>query len=96
MLGNTFGLPHLIIILAIVLLLFGAPKLPGLARSISQSMKIFRTELKSDDKAGSDGAVTDVAVTGGAVTGGAVTGSVAEGEQAAQAGTTSTPPKTER
>jgi sec-independent protein translocase protein TatA len=47
MLGNTFGLPHLIIILVIILLLFGAPKLPGLARSIGQSMKIFRTEVKS-------------------------------------------------
>lgn len=47
-LGNTFGLPHLIIILVIILLLFGAPKLPGLARSIGQSMKIFRAEVKSD------------------------------------------------
>jgi sec-independent protein translocase protein TatA len=55
MLGNTFGLPHLIIILVIILLLFGAPKLPGLARSIGQSMKIFRTEVKSDDKAADKG-----------------------------------------
>jgi len=96
MLGNTFGLPHLIIILAIVLLLFGAPKLPGLARSISQSMKIFRTELKSDDKAATDSAVSDGAVTGGASTGSAVTGSAAEGEQATQGGTAPIPPKTER
>ncbi|WP_370454028.1 twin-arginine translocase TatA/TatE family subunit [Frondihabitans sp. PhB188] len=29
----------------ILLLLFGAPKLPGLAKSIAQSMKIFRTEI---------------------------------------------------
>ncbi|MGV8885115.1 MAG: twin-arginine translocase TatA/TatE family subunit [Microbacteriaceae bacterium] len=48
--GNTFGLPHLIIILVIILLLFGAPKLPGLARSVGQSMKIFRSEFKSDKK----------------------------------------------
>jgi sec-independent protein translocase protein TatA len=48
--GNTFGLPHLIIILVIILLLFGAPKLPGLARSVGQSMKIFRNEVKSDPK----------------------------------------------
>jgi sec-independent protein translocase protein TatA len=48
--GNTFGLPHLIIILVIILLLFGAPKLPGLARSVGQSMKIFRNEVKSDKK----------------------------------------------
>jgi sec-independent protein translocase protein TatA len=34
----------------IVLLLFGAPKLPGLARSIGQSMKIFRNEIKDPNK----------------------------------------------
>ncbi len=38
---------HLVIILAVVLLLFGAPKLPGLARSIGQSMRIFRSEVKT-------------------------------------------------
>jgi len=48
--GNTFGLPHLILILVIVLLLFGAPKLPGLARSLGQSMKIFRAEIKDPNK----------------------------------------------
>lgn len=37
---------HLLIILAVVLLLFGAPKLPGLARSLGQSMRIFRSEVK--------------------------------------------------
>lgn len=46
MLGNLQGW-HLIIILVVVLLLFGAPKLPGLARSIGQSMRIFRSEVKT-------------------------------------------------
>jgi sec-independent protein translocase protein TatA len=46
--GNAFGWPHLIVILVIVLLLFGAPKLPGLAKSIGQSMKIFKEEIKTD------------------------------------------------
>ncbi len=46
--GNAFGWPHLIVILVIVLLLFGAPKLPALAKSIGQSMKIFKQEIKSD------------------------------------------------
>jgi len=45
---------HLLIILAVILLLFGAPKLPGLAKSIGQSMRIFKgevDELKKDGKA---------------------------------------------
>lgn len=46
--GNTFSGWHLIAVLAIVLLLFGAPKLPALARSIGQSMKILKTEIKTD------------------------------------------------
>ncbi|MDP3209270.1 MAG: Sec-independent protein translocase subunit TatA [Rhodoglobus sp.] len=46
MLGNLQGW-HLVVILAVVLLLFGAPKLPGLARSIGQSMRIFRSEVKT-------------------------------------------------
>ena len=53
--GNAFGWPHLIVILVIVLLLFGAPKLPGLAKSIGQSMRIFRGEMKTmKDENGKD------------------------------------------
>lgn len=40
-----------IIILAIVLLLWGGPKLPGLAKSLAQSMRIFRKEIKTTDDA---------------------------------------------
>ena len=58
--GNAFGWPHLIVILVIVLLLFGAPKLPGLARSLGQSMRIFRGEMKTmKDENGKDVPVTD-------------------------------------
>ncbi len=46
MLGNLNGW-HLVILIAVVLLLFGAPKLPGLARSIGQSMRIFRSEVRT-------------------------------------------------
>lgn len=49
MLGNMGG-PTLIVIVFIVLLLFGAPKLPGLAKSIGQSMKILKKEVTSDEK----------------------------------------------
>jgi len=54
MLANLTGF-HLIIILAIVLLLFGAPRLPALARSVAQSMRIFRTEVRDDPEARADG-----------------------------------------
>ncbi|RLQ82830.1 twin-arginine translocase TatA/TatE family subunit [Mycetocola zhadangensis] len=46
MLGNAFSGWHLIVIVFLVLLLFGAPKLPGLAKSIGQSMKILKTEVR--------------------------------------------------
>jgi sec-independent protein translocase protein TatA len=47
--GNAFGWPHLIIILAVILLIFGATRLPALAKSVGQSMKIFRNEIKTND-----------------------------------------------
>ena len=53
MFGNAFGWPHLLIILVILLLLFGAPKLPALAKSIATSMKIFRTEMGPNQSGGS-------------------------------------------
>ena len=44
-----------IIILVIVLLFWGAPKLPGLAKSLAQSMKVFKKEIKNpEDAAKSD------------------------------------------
>ncbi|WP_017793129.1 twin-arginine translocase TatA/TatE family subunit [Leucobacter salsicius] len=48
MFGNLSG-PTLLVILFIVLLLFGAPKLPGLAKSLGQSMKILKKEVRGDD-----------------------------------------------
>ena len=38
---------HWWIILIIVVLLFGAPKLPALAKSMGQSMRIFKNEIKT-------------------------------------------------
>jgi len=37
---------HAIILFAVVLLFFGASKLPALARSVGQSVTIFKTEVK--------------------------------------------------
>lgn len=48
MLGNLSGW-HLLVVVFIILLLFGAPKLPGLARSLGQSMKIFKKEVTESD-----------------------------------------------
>ncbi|WP_178945660.1 Sec-independent protein translocase subunit TatA [Kocuria sp. TGY1127_2] len=53
MFGRLFDHPiYLLILLVIILLLFGAPKLPGMARSLGQSMRIFKSEVKEmkDDK----------------------------------------------
>ncbi|KRC51075.1 preprotein translocase subunit TatA [Leifsonia sp. Root227] len=51
MLGGLTGW-HLLIILAVILLLFGAPKLPALAKSIGQSMRIFKGEVNEMKKDG--------------------------------------------
>ncbi|MGN6326148.1 twin-arginine translocase TatA/TatE family subunit [Pseudolysinimonas sp.] len=62
--GNAFGWPHLILIVAVILLVFGATRLPALAKSVGQSMKIFKNEIKTDDsgKAESVEAGTDEGV----------------------------------
>lgn len=44
-LGGWTGL----ILLLVVILLFAAPKLPQLARSLGQSMTIFKKEIKNKD-----------------------------------------------
>lgn len=38
---------HALILIAVILLFFGAPKLPALARGVGQSMRILKTELKT-------------------------------------------------
>ncbi len=40
------SLPHILIVIAVIVLIFGAPKLPMLARSLGQSLKIFKSEVK--------------------------------------------------
>ncbi|SEH83655.1 MULTISPECIES: twin-arginine translocase TatA/TatE family subunit [unclassified Leifsonia] len=46
---------HLLIILALVLLLFGATKLPALAKSVGQSVRIFKGEVDEMKKDGDKG-----------------------------------------
>ncbi|GAA2015340.1 Sec-independent protein translocase subunit TatA [Microbacterium ulmi] len=38
---------HFLIILALILLLFGAAKLPALAKSVGQSARVFKGEMKA-------------------------------------------------
>ncbi|MCC2032758.1 twin-arginine translocase TatA/TatE family subunit [Microbacterium allomyrinae] len=38
---------HLLILLAVVVLLFGAAKLPNLAKSVGQSARILKGEMKA-------------------------------------------------
>jgi sec-independent protein translocase protein TatA len=54
---------HIVVLLVVILLLFGAPKLPELARSIGKSLHILKDEAKSltsdddkDSKPAEDGA----------------------------------------
>ncbi len=55
--GNAFSGWHLLLILAVVVLLFGAAKLPALAKSVGQSVRILRSETK--DSASEPGRSTD-------------------------------------
>ncbi len=45
------SMPELLIILAIVVLLFGAKKIPDLAKGIGKGIKNFRGEMKEDEAA---------------------------------------------
>ena len=47
---QNIGLPELIIILLIVLLVFGASRLPALARSLGLSVKEFKKGMQDDEK----------------------------------------------
>jgi sec-independent protein translocase protein TatA len=53
------GKPEVLILLIVILVLFGAKRLPGAARSLGQSMRIFKAEtkgLRSDDEPASPAA----------------------------------------
>lgn len=47
MLGG-FGIPELLIILVVVLLFFGARRLPDLAGGVGKSIRLFKKGLKDD------------------------------------------------
>jgi sec-independent protein translocase protein TatA len=46
---GRIGFPELVVILLIVLLLFGAGKLPEIAKSMGQAIKEFKKNMNSKD-----------------------------------------------
>ena len=62
MLGNLNGW-HLLILLAVILLLFGAAKLPALAKSVGQSARVFKGEMKAMKDEDEQANANDVATT---------------------------------
>ncbi len=57
---------HGLILLVVVLLLFAAPKLPVLARSLAQSITIFRGEVRTKDDAAESTTTDDASSRSGA------------------------------
>jgi sec-independent protein translocase protein TatA len=47
---GSLGAPEIIIIAVVLVLLFGASKLPVFAKSLGESMRIFKREIKGDDE----------------------------------------------
>jgi sec-independent protein translocase protein TatA len=47
--GNL-GVPELLVILAIVIIIFGANRLPEIGRGIGSAIKNFKNEVKDDHK----------------------------------------------
>jgi sec-independent protein translocase protein TatA len=46
---GRIGLPELIVILAIVIIIFGANRLPELGKGIGSAIKNFKEGMKDDD-----------------------------------------------
>lgn len=83
MLGNLTGW-HFLILLAVILLLFGAAKLPALAKSMGQSARVFKGEMKAMKD--EDAATTGTATTASADAPAASTGSASLTPPTADAG----------
>ncbi|MCQ9366808.1 Sec-independent protein translocase subunit TatA [Brevibacterium sp. 50QC2O2] len=54
-----FSPMHILIVVLVIVLIFGAAKLPSVAKNLGKSMKIFRDEVKDLGKDGQKKADTD-------------------------------------
>ncbi|GAA3797450.1 Sec-independent protein translocase subunit TatA [Streptomyces chiangmaiensis] len=57
---GKLGAPEILLILLVVVLLFGAKRLPGMARSFGQSLRILKSEAQAMRKDGVDEPQVDV------------------------------------
>jgi len=48
---GSFSISHWLVILAVVVLLFGAKKIPELAKGVGQGIKDFKKAIKEDEEA---------------------------------------------
>ncbi|MBP2402026.1 Sec-independent protein translocase subunit TatA [Streptomyces syringium] len=53
---GRLGAPEIILILVVIVLLFGAKKLPDMARSLGKSARILKSEAKAMKSEGQDNA----------------------------------------
>ena len=53
---GKLGAPEIILILVVIILLFGAKKLPDMARSLGKSARILKSEAKAMKSEGQDNA----------------------------------------
>ncbi len=51
---------HIIVLIVVILLVFGAPRLPEIASSIGKSLKIFKREIRelNEDEPGDQNSTT--------------------------------------
>ncbi|HKJ00873.1 MAG TPA: twin-arginine translocase TatA/TatE family subunit [Longimicrobiales bacterium] len=50
----TFGPLEMVLLFGVIVILFGAKKLPGLARGLGEGIRNFKGELKRPPRDGSD------------------------------------------
>ncbi|MBO0895501.1 MULTISPECIES: Sec-independent protein translocase subunit TatA [Arthrobacter] len=87
---------HIAILVVLAILLFGAPKLPGLARSVGQSLRIFKSEVRQMQDENKSGSTSEDPVEGRIVNNPSATGTPASPVPPATPGTPANPATDQR